>query len=168
MIMKNKHSYYTATLMALLSRYCSFSILFPNKLSIKSAIFPKIKSIQFSNGDSIEVSKIIKKRVIKLIEYKYSIGRDFLKRSSDVRYELSHLLEDVLSLIGNFSVYGYGEEYFGLIGNGCIYFNDIVLIHKDIMKFGKMVLEYVYNDRRIKNKTNRYIKMNELTRFLFN
>ena len=61
--LSNQHSCLTAFELALLSRYCTMTVPFPNKQPQRTYLFPKIKTLQFPGEDSIDLYSLIKTRI---------------------------------------------------------------------------------------------------------
>ena len=180
--LSNQHSSLTTFQIAVLSRYCTITVPFPNKQPHRTLLFPKVRTLQFPNEDSIDIYSVIKQRInarrkLALQERAREQARAKMngidknkekgpkrvneRMNFERRYELSHFLEDFLNQMTDFTIVGAKEEHGGISGNYYIEIGEERYDSKGIQRISKVILEKLYGGRG-KNEINRKIEMGEL------
>ena len=161
-VKSDNHSLISATLLALLSPLCEYTLSFPIKYSSNSVDFPKIRTIKLTNGIVLEVYKTIKERIK---QQRLSYGKDLSelpRLSYERRFEFFHFLLDLMTLFTDCKLKNYNEEHTGISGDFEIVFPSGKLDKNQILTIGKHVLEKLYGNRS-KHEKLRTIPFNMLT-----
>ena len=150
--LRNYQAEQQAVLIGLLNQQCDITLVKPFKKSVVSKQFQWIESIEFSNGDTVELDKLIENRCNMLRSNDLNEG--VMKKTAKRRYENNkyveslHYLRDMLLELGYFfnTVYSVGEH--GRITTETI---------DEIFKDGKLLMD----KKSIEDKGNRIITICE-------
>ena len=97
---RNSQTLQQSILLGLLNKYCSITISQPAKRSTVTGQFMRIVSIDFGDGDEIQIDEFLKKRCIEQMQKDISQGvseKTALRRyQNNKKIEQIHLLMDIL------------------------------------------------------------------------
>ena len=98
---RNSQTLQQSILLGLLNKYCSITISQPAKKSTVTGQFMRIISINFGNGDEIQIDDFLKKRCIEQMQkdiYEGVSEKTALRRyQNNKKIEQIHLMMDILS-----------------------------------------------------------------------
>ncbi|KAL7711577.1 TATA-binding protein-associated phosphoprotein [Entamoeba marina] len=146
--MMNLQSNLQAVLIGLLSKFCIINVGRPHRKSVLTQQFIKIKSLQFTNDDEIDIPTFIQRRSEEKILNEFVNGNTSKKTAKrrvqpTKRLELMKLLQDLLSEF-DITVYTEEEDANGYQGKVYIYHKSTLLFDtKDVTLKGTQINESV-------------------------
>ncbi|EKE41211.1 hypothetical protein ENUP19_0085G0088 [Entamoeba nuttalli] len=140
-------------LIALIAQHCTIEINKPSKKCLVTQQFIKVIKINFSQGDSINVSIFINNRCNERKEHEIKMNSDVRTATRRIqnykRIETIHLLIDILREYGYLFKSKYVEGKKGVLkleNVTAIYYNNKLLLNiKTIFERGIKIINYLYH-----------------------